>query len=77
MSSGMSSFCFKLVRCSSMCSLSIYWACAFMVSAMLLTSISAPLSMSPILIGAHTQHTQQKNKKRTEHCLLKRRHTIV
>ena len=62
MSSGMSSFCFKLARCSSMRSLSISWAYAFMVCAMLLTSVSAPLSTSPILIGAHTHDTQQKTK---------------
>ena len=67
----MSSCCFKLVRCTSMHSLSIFWACAFMVSAMLLTSVSAPLSKSPILISAHTLDGKQKNKKWTENCPLR------
>ena len=62
MSSGVSSFCFRLVCCSSILTLSISWAYAFMVSTMLLTSDAAPSSMSPILIGAHTKDTQQKKK---------------
>ena len=55
-------FLLQLVRCSSILGLSISWACAFMASTMLLASDAAPPSTSPILIGAHTQDTQQKTK---------------